>query len=514
MRERFIKSIAVLTTILLSLLVCYALYGQINQFINPYPAEYRNGAHAYMAKQISEGVNPYLMENVTYSNAYVYGPVMPYIAGGMSITGLSALTCLKIVDFLCLLALVVLIVLSIFHFSRSWLFSLLGGAVYMGFCQVSPSPDHMGMLLEIACIIISDRMIHTEKKRYWCYGLIAALTVILFYVKVTYVLIAIPIFITLWMEDRKGAVTYALTGMLIGGGSLLILYFAYPLALINMIYIQMVEKSNIISADGILIALRSFAVFGKRHFIFIVMSMGVLIVNIVSKKRNGHAIIVVPRIFAVVITTLLIPTFYMAMNIGGGAYHNQLIGPNLIILGCICGAELMRRYDKCILWCLFLVCTICNAFISASDVSRPNSEQENANWEKMYALLDAYAEDGQELYLSSEFACYAVDKNLPIYDNGQGYYLMIGTKSYIPGLYDVGERYKWLVPALGELNIRAVELAEDLRTKIKNREFGAVVGTFNEDLFAEEVQDNYRYVDSVILRMGGEIIESKLYIPR
>lgn len=218
----FINVIKTLSAVILTLLVCWALYGQVNQLINPYPGEYRDGAPAYMAKQIYDGVNPYSMKNVTYSNAYVYGPVMPCIAAGiMRLTGLSALTSLKIVDFFFLLALVVLIALSIYWYSRSLFFSLLGPAIYMGFCQVSPRPDHMGMFLEIVCIIFLGRTMASRKKQYWIYGFVAVFTVVLFYIKVTYVLIAIPIFITLWMDDRKGAIIYALTGIVVGGGAFL-----------------------------------------------------------------------------------------------------------------------------------------------------------------------------------------------------------------------------------------------------------------------------------------------------
>lgn len=510
----FINVIKTLSAVILTLLVCWALYGQVNQLINPYPGEYRDGAPAYMAKQIYDGVNPYSMKNVTYSNAYVYGPVMPCIAAGiMRLTGLSALTSLKIVDFFFLLALVVLIALSIYWYSRSLFFSLLGPAIYMGFCQVSPLPDHMGMFLEIVCIICLGRTMASRKKQYWIYGFVAVFTVVLFYIKVTYVLIAIPIFITLWMDDRKGAIIYALTGIVVGGGSLLVLYIVYPLALINMIYMQMIEKSNILTFEGLLRATKKYADFGKRYFIFIVMSIGAFIFNIIGKKRKDGEMILVPRIFVVSVVTLLILLFYMAFG-KGGSYHNELIGPSLVIIGCICGAGQMEKCKRGILWCLLFGCIVCAAWGSANCVERPNSEQENANWEKMYALLDDYVEDGRELYLSSELACYAVDHDLPVYDNGHGYYLMIGTRGFIPGLYDVGEKYKWLVPALGELNIRAVELSEALRTKIISREFGAVVGQFNEGVFMAEVYDNYICVDSVTLRMGSEIVESKIYVPK
>lgn len=212
------------------------------------PHEMRDGANIRLAQLFAGGVNPYTegaFRNENTSLVYMYPFLNAWIAGMLSrLTGLPAALCIYLLNGLYTLAAgcigAVLVWKHTKRCSLSVFAYLLVHSLFWryGFCCAMPDP--LALLELFLIFLVADR--ETCRGREW---LLALLTVLTFYTKQYFVIIAAVILCYYWFQDRRLCLRYFLICAVSASASLVLVYLFLPLYLTEAVwFIKQAASSN------------------------------------------------------------------------------------------------------------------------------------------------------------------------------------------------------------------------------------------------------------------------------
>lgn len=515
-------------------IICYTIY-LLFQIVSctiqgvAYPNEYREAANIQMTQTIIDGINPYSLDtlkNVIPGTLYLYGPLLSVITAFLSIFIKIDLVMLHyLVSFLAMVISAILMARMVWEHSKSltapataFLFTILCHWRY-GF--VYAAPDSLGL-----CILILILFVLTRKKLKQKALLCAILTILIFFTKQYYLMIAGTSFIYFLFLSKKQAIQYAGYGVLLTtlmGGFLYIkcpLYFTYAIYFVKGpgAGAAMGSKgiahnnSQIMYLGGMFLCL---FIVGAYDFIRTVMIKRVvrikwnlhhfeeplfLLVVKDEEENYGKRSVLFDLLFWGQMGCAAIVLRYIGNNDGAFlTYYLQLFMPALIVVA-LCALDSFQINQKLIytaVYLIFLGFTIWKT--DARLVVTKMTAQEVENWQQAYALLDEY-QDG-DIYYMPVLAYQGFDHGQYVYNSGQPFVI---TQKYLDK-YNKSESAQKFYPYAGEIMEQHLNYRNIVLEKVRNGEYSVVVNKNDMDVvFTEEdLSIRYKKAATIPLRTGS-----------
>ena len=238
-------------TLVMAVLNFYLLYVVIGYYVRVIgqtytyhiPIEYRDGSVLSVARAFCDFKNPY---SLTYNSTlntpliYQYSFIIPLMIAGIHlVTGIDLITCSVVLNFITVVSTTIILVAALsksLHKKLYWLtptiliYVIRGYSVFYNHnAGLTVRGESIGILFTaIVILLFITRSENTT--------LISIFSVLLFYTKPTFVIVAFPIFIFYLVENRKNALKYFLKCMLMGIISLILVRLIFPMFFTESIY--------------------------------------------------------------------------------------------------------------------------------------------------------------------------------------------------------------------------------------------------------------------------------------
>ncbi len=492
-----------------------------------YPNELREGVNIEFTLALLEGKNPYgkqwLNENIP-GPCYLY----PFLYCSV-VAALAKLFPLDIfflhygLTFLSIIASGGIISLMVKEQTKTKIAPVLAFPLALMFHwrygYVGAVPDSFGFFLFTLAIFFSTR--EGKRNSVFFNGVI---TVLLFYVKQYYILLA-GIFILYYIkQSKKQAVQYiffcALLTLLSAGMVTLFFptYWTYAFYLLKGTEVYVSKKQ-------FLYVLEQFAYMMTIYGIFFIL----IIYRIYQLGKEGKLKCQWKRKgFKEPLLSLGIENkewiqwchflisglglFYFGLNDGAYlTYYLQLWAPSLVILGLITWEEIFLGKEgrkKLIFYGLYGMIALFSLFLSHRRLPfhRLNKEDLEA-WKEAYAYLDSYSKE--EIYHSATTAFYAFENHQYVYDTG---HVNITRESN----YEIWKNSKtdrWLFPYAGKIYEQHDKHHERIREKVQEGEYGLITLVQGLDIVLDEslLEEKYEKIDTISLYLGNMAYDTQFW---
>lgn len=411
---------------LLTIIVVFILFDLINLFQYSFPYELREGANIELTKLFLQGKNPYSLDVALGSENpslfYMYPFAYSLITAGLSyIFPFIDLKLLHyLVSFACgvgtsVVGAIIIRKQSVSGFAPIMAFFLLLCCSWRG-SYISAFPDSMALLISVIMLYLVMYGVQD-----YTIPLLSFLTILLFYTKQYFIVIAVSIWIYYLITNRKKMLQYTAYCALIGIISVLIVSLVFPLYWTYSLFFVSGSTTRV-SIENIRFCIGQYFYIGAAFFPVLVMCIFGLVKKITKCKnqvdRSENLILYIH--FMIAGLSLL------KFGINDGAYLTyflQLLVPTMVILGILCfeqyvyvnivSIEKGARVIICFLFVGVSVLNITQKFSNYIYLKKDNVRI----WDEVYSVLDQYDKD--QVYYSPNLSFYAMDHNQYVYDYGQ-----------------------------------------------------------------------------------------------
>lgn len=505
-RISYIK--AIFTVILLMVMLCYVARAGYVALVTDVPRECRDVANVQMTQAIVDGDNPFeIKDNILKQFAYVYTPLNSIIVALIhKITHVGIVRLHYVVDFLYIFMSAVLLSWYVYKRKKDlfWTIVTFGFSWMMG-CRmgfISAIPDHLATLIWIVMLLILEK----NKIDHKVVAVLSVLSVLLFYAKQYFVVVALAVFIYLCIKKWRYAFFYAIECMLIGSISLVVINHFFPLFCIYELFFFSVQ-CNTIGMSNVMYSLAQFKYILGAFAVCWIACLVYTAKKVIVKERM-HA-----NIWAVSSLVMVIPLLYLGTNTGASlSYHLQLWAPQLVVCGMIaaqevCDALLGNRKNILVMCCWIFAMFNVGLYVHRLCTAPILNEEQIADWNKANGYIDDSVKAGKVLVMSMEMGYRAIgNEQVDLYDNGHNYLAEIE-------LIEKDVSDSLVVMVLDQLHL--LDEKERLGKLMKKRD------SFYESLIKENVYEmivipqnspfndfvdstQYKLVDEITLFTGGE----------
>ncbi len=403
------------------------------------PLEFREMNMIAFADAFARGKNQYsrdILNSTMPEVTNVYGFIMPLLltpfvrigkAAGISALQTCEAVCIGI-ECLCLF-----LTYRIIYLRNKDRLSAIGGAAVMFSCMWRYTacggafPDPLGIAAEFFLVYI---IATAEKYRNYDPALYACILVGMFYIKQYYFFPVLGMGIYLLIRSHKLFLRFAVSGILIGVLSLLVVNAAFPLYFTEAFP---VSQGSTFSSDLYYSLsqipeqiIRSY----KLPIMFLIASP---VLFFICRKTDAKTKLLTDptllRYEVIQCFVILLPCAMIAKNLGTRyTYYLQLWWPYVIIVSFSLLPGLLKRFGSLfpLKESYLTLAAVLLVFLSIADcssmiISEPLTPDQKQSWDQAYTLLDQYSENG-EMLVSSHLSNYCLEHNIPTPDYGQAEY--------------------------------------------------------------------------------------------
>jgi len=515
----------------------FFLYQIIGNMITSlaYPLEYREAVNIAFTKQILEGKNPYslfaISENVTPGVIYLYPFIYCYLVAFVELIFPINLVLLHyLVSLFCMLGSAFLISYMVNEHGKSLIAPsvsfLLTLVCHWRYSYISATPDSLGLFVSILALFILSRKNYKYRTI-----LVSLLTVLQFYIKQYFILLAVTAIIYFLFLSKKEFVKYFLYSAILTILSAIIVTIAFPTywtyafyllkgsevyfnieqfkyALEQFLYIGILYGCFFLMILlTILFAFKQHKTKMKLHFKDINLPLFVF-TNHVNSSSNDDLLV-----FWINFFTCGLGLFYFGLNNGAYlTYYLQLWGPSVIFIGLFCFekafSKITRRYLFLLFYCFSIFITI---FLNIRKLPYHQLDySEQLQWSKAYDLLEQY--ETNVCYYSPLMAFWAIEHDKYVYDLG---HVGIATqKDYDRWLNDSFSQT--LFPYAGNILETNLKYQNKMNQTMKNKEYALVTRVKGMDIvFSDnDLSLYYELLCTLPLRTGNSVYETDFWIPK
>ena len=509
--------------VIMPIFLCVILYlgiDLINLSMFSYPYELREGANIALTRSFLKGANPYTLEisldSVRPSLFYMYPFMYSLLVAGISIilpfVDLPLLH--YIISFICgttAAAIGAYIVKkeTVSPFAPLTTFFLMLSCSWRG-AYISAFPDTMALLMSVLLLYL---VIYESKK--WHMASMAILTIMIFFTKQYFVIIAVGIWIYYLISDRKKLLRYtiycATTGIIFAIVVSLIfpLYWTYSLFFVN-------GSATRISVENIIFCIKQYCYIGFTFFPVLLMCFYGFFQLIMHRKekpwQNRQTVL-----FAVFLTSGF---FLLKLGTNDGAYLTyflQLLIPVMIILGMICFEKYVYselggiNESICILIIfLFVGVSVLNVTQKFANSVYLN-EDDVQEWSDIYIYLNEC--EGQQIYYSPNLAFYAMEHNQYIYDLGQNEFVNYESEGITTlGAWKQSKISSTLFPYVDDIIENHMDYREKLLDDIHKGVYDVVVETQYLYFDRDDLDENYKLQATYELKSGTVVYWTDVWV--
>ena len=540
MRRRLILNVIAFIVIL------YALYFVINMctacFLNmDIPNEYRECANVDLTKCFIKGINPYsakVLEQDLPTTVYQYGPLFSLLVAAVHF----ALPFVSLIPLHYFMALICVLVAGVMAYimvrektetllpaSCAFLFII---ACTWRYGYVNIVPDTLGVTLLVLIFFMETRKNLPYREVFQ-----AVTAVALFYTKQYFVIVAVSLFIYLFITDRARWLRLTFTGILLMALSVIViqitcpLFFTYSLLIVHGVSGQSVSDSLFalcsLRAQAVLatggaqpvstgyayevLQLKSLA--GIFIFLFIGMALGVVMAFIKRRPSFESSRLLVIHSFVAMAALI-----YLGQNDGAWlSYYLQLLMPSVVIYtlialeGFVTDEEADKWFSNGIM-CLLIVISMFTTYrITQRLPIYSLSSDARTVWDKAYAYCDARAQIGEVLYIAP-LGYNALANDRYLYDNGHE---MAITERFLEE-YGSSEVYQKLFPYGDDVMEKSLSYRKDAAKKVTDKGFAlvATIPGVEEVVSTDTLQrGGYTRIDTLTLDMGRTSYDIEFWVP-
>lgn len=529
---------AVLGCILLGIGMQFYVYLSCNV-----PRELREMTMVRYAWTFAHGKNPYalrVLDQAVPEPSNEYGFLIPLLLAPLvRLLSFLPLSTLQVCQVLTLLAEAAGLAAgySVLRGGRSILTASLG-CLYLYCCYwrfATPAgafPDAWGLSISLGVMAWVAR---DEKRGKYHPCLYAAVIVALFYIKQYFVLAAPGLLVYLLFHDKKAAGKYTLCGIGLGLTSFAVVHACFPLYFAQTLAIMESMAPGNSSREYSIIQLKHIL---KTFFLPCLGAAMALLYGLwtaLSALRAGRikqwSAAVLARgkkipYAAVQCAVLLIPTMYMAQNLGATySYYLQLWCPYFAVFalslpeklvqtaaGRAC-CEKIRIARKT--WLTVAVAIMCTGLALWSTREwtslRLMTRAEKESWKRANVLLEQYSAEG-EILVSAHLTGFCLESGIPAAEYGHQEF----NDQYT--LECFRQRWLWttLFPVTERICQETIDYNEQVWEKVQKKEIACVAITdmTNYGLTDEKMKAaGYRLEETLTLPTGEQIWPTRFYIP-
>ncbi|MCR5627245.1 MAG: hypothetical protein K6F99_07995 [Lachnospiraceae bacterium] len=480
------------------------------------PNEYREAANVLLTRKFLSGENPYSLSALGGElppYIYLYGPVYSLVTAFLSfIFPIDIIVMHYIVTFICVVVSGVLAAAYVWRHSRSQL-AALGAFLFLLICHwrygfINAVPDSMALMLMILMLYILTETDFKYKPQ-----VLALLTIIIFFTKQYFVLIAGTVVIYLFIYERKNLLKYILSGLVMGIIIFAVISLTCPLFWTYTIYLAKGPGSGVaghVTKNGQKVTSLSYnmqqimSIGGMFLFFFVAETVGVVI-SAIKRKFDRADVLMFIHLFVSGVCLV----GYLGKN--GGAwlsYYLELFVPALII-----GALLMMvRHlpDKGgAVWVAVSFAAFILVFgftimrVEQRLPKSPMTDEDYLSWSAAKDIMEENA-SGEE-YLYPLLAYYGIEMDQYIYNSGQPF---VVSEKFYKKYHESALAMKYF-PYAENIFASHLNYRKTILEKVRNGEYSLV--TYLPDYDADKVFETgdlthfYTLKDTLSLRTGREI---------
>lgn len=472
--------------------------------------EIRDFAGIRVIQLILDGINPYDFNSIQLlqvPSAYIYNIPNCLIAALIcKIFGLSIIESLYIVNLLLLILTSLFLYLAIRKFLNIQKFvdSIL---LFLTLFILSTTCFSLfGTLLfnlrvdTFGICILSSLLYYVQCKKSSVFVLSTQI-MLLFLTKFYLVIFALPVFLYIFIVNRKRAYHFLLACIIEGLALLFVLNTFFPLYLTNTIYVQYACGSNKLQLYSLI---KNIARFCVKYFSFTITSiLGLIFIiyrKFIKEKKRPFQLIKENATYQYLYFLLLsiLSAFLALLYIGqngddGFKYFQSMLLPPLLIFSFLILHEslIQIRKDVTVTKKITILLSCIFTLFSFFQFERPQYSSENlTSWEKLYSYLDDY--NYEDMYLSQIASSYLLrDDNKGFYrayfDDGHLEYFRNWKNSSISTLFKEEDKIESLV----NLYWNSIDY------KIASGDFEIVI---DNGKYEEELKKNYINVETLELK--------------
>jgi len=558
----FLGIILIVYTAFLLIRICASVFGNISM-----PNEYREAANIQLTQTIMKGINPYSLksyEGDLPGMIYVYGPLYSVFTALLGlIFPIDIITLHYVVTFAAVLISAALSAVMVYK-RTEYLAAPAAVFLFIINCNwrygyINAVPDSFALMIAVIIIFIMS-LKDFRLKNFLC----ALLSIMLFFVKQYFAVIAAAIFIFKLINDRKDCLKFFINGLVISLITFIAVSLTCPLYWTYSIYLahgpfgitqeqyhaayggymkeytkeeleqkeqkrkeqeEKLKKENIenFTAESVntdpdsgfgyeILQLRSLA--GIFIFVFLATLMGILReLKTGFKDRKDFMFFLV--IYMVVSFTALI---YLGRNNGAWlSYYLQLLMPEVIIYAFITVDRLLGKDDKRIAVCAFGLLFLMIFFTAYRTNGRlkvyEKDESQLLEWTKAYDIAARYAEKG-EVYYVPLLGFQTFSNGQYLYNNGHS---MVITGFFRGEFFAVPWEQK-VFPNGGMVLNRHYAYQEHIKEKVAKQDYELVTIIDGVDTdagrlgIADLKEAGYHKEDSCLLNAGRMNYEVQFWV--
>ena len=451
-----------------------------------YPNELLEPANVNLTNTLLNGNIPYDPENIVpYGEEppinYEYPFLNSMFAAAFSyLTGGNTVAAHYLVTFLALL-----FTAFFLKNSKTTVGAAMGFLLLM-FCHwrygyINASPDSLGLFITIFTLYQACRPYSKHRPFICALGTVAA-----FYSKQYFAGICISIFIFMWLYSKKEALKYFVYCVVLLGASVILINAFWPLYWEYSVLCLFHGCFHGWGADGFMHLLDQFKYLGFIFAGLIAVGIFAIVQSYCNKKKisaeesndlvkaekkqlvtEGNAL----ALFIIQIPVQILVLVFVGRNDGADlTYFLQLLIPSLVIVSLILMERIEFKKMKWMYACGYAGLALFTVYFGWNKLPMHELNAEDiANWERAYALMDEYQDDG-DIQHTQETAYYAISRGDSVFLTGHDG--DIAEWSYDD--WKSNEMQQTLFPNFGKICEENLSYRSVIVDRIKNREMALV----------------------------------------
>lgn len=467
------------------------------------PNEIREGANIAVTQAFAEGDNPYrnVLTKDGLPNVYYMYPFLNNLLGAaiVNLTGIPSGLVLLILNFLWTGLTGILIACVVKRYTSSMYLTCVAFLLshYCGwrYTNVSAFPDMLAVFLMTLILYICCCMENRIRERGKTAMLLSLLTVLCFYSKQYTVIVAFPVFLFLLLKGyKKACVIYALTGAVLMGASVFIIYVTMPLYFVETLLMVGGSADNELRW-----AFTQFVKIGKLFFV----EFGLIACYIVCLIRKKEFKLDYVWISFITMTVMLL---YFGQNNGAHlSYYLQLWIPSVIILSMRAMRDFVgfakRNWQKYLLYAAALLGAVYPGLFLNTPLL---TNQQKENWSKTIEI----AESSLSMLATPQMAAWAVSTGGYLYDYGQNQYIFRKEMEDFWVRANESDWMQFIFPELFELKEVHEQYRKEVIEGLRNKEYDVLmivpgVGFTRDFTEFEQIRDmKYELTETIEIETG------------
>lgn len=495
-----------------------------------YPREYRDAANVQLTQAFLDGINPYVLDKSTFQIVNVYTPLNSVIAAAIiKLTGMEILTCHYYLYVFYAVAISALVSYNVYRLVKNFVKAdalVLAMTFAVSFSvswrigYVSTVPDLLGSLMCLCALTALSFKVNGKT-----IFISAVCSVLAFYSKQYLLAIAVVVFLYLLVYEWKKALLYFIDMVIVGFGSLAVMFFACPLFLMYNIQFMFMQNTGT-SYREIYYSVTQLITVAIVWAIPIAAILLYWLIEFIKNRKNKVVSLAVNELrtsqmgpFWMCLLIMPFLLLYLGTNYGSYlSYQLQLIGPTVIVAGGVALTEIWHKCDKKSLLriaCILAMMVSIVPMYKKLGTTQINTPEQNAAWERVYAMMDEYSTEEDDMYLSPVVSVYAVEKDKWIYHNGHNFMEFL----YEGSLYKKENYSSWMdiaFPVFKEFEEYSIESCALVEERVRNKDYKLIItdsGENTSQVMNAKLNEYYEVIAVENLQLGNQNFMMYCWVP-